>query len=131
MQALSQEEWAEVMARFVNHLGKAVGDTYDKLFKESEDVSTPVRAEPLASLLADGIMGLLAAYNTLNAKEAQNMKGVEQFDIIGLFTQEMFTRLTELGYTTIIDGQADPEAYKKAVDAMDIANTPSEGSTKH
>lgn len=131
MRALSQKEWAEMMAEFVNELGQTVGDTYNKLFRESDEVQTPIRAEPLAALIVDGLMGLLAALNALNREEAQSLQGIEQFDFIELFTQEIFTRLTELGYTTVIDGQADPEAYKKAVDAMDTANKPPEGTTKH
>lgn len=131
MRALSKEEWAEVMAEFVNTLGEAVGETYNKLFQESEDVQTPIRAEPLAALIADGLMGLLSALNELNQKEAQAVNGVEQFDIITLFTQEMFDRLTSLGYTTVIDGQADPEAYEQAIGAMDAASKPPEGTTKH
>lgn len=131
MRVLSQDEWAEVMARFVTKLGKASQETYDELFKESDEVAVPVRAAPLASMICDGVMGLLNALNTLNQTEAQTFKGVEQFDIIEMFTQEIFSRLTDLGYTTVIDQMADPEAYKQAVDAMNTANTPPEGTSKH
>lgn len=125
MKALSRQEWAEIMARFVTKIGQAAHETYEELCDSDHEVKEPIRAEPFSSMLADGVIGMLTMLNDLNKKEVENNAGVEKFDVVQLFTQEMFIRLTNLGYTTAIDQKFDPEAYDKAIEAVKSVEKPS------
>lgn len=133
MRTLSQEEWGEIMGRFITKLGHAAQAAYQELHTGSPDsaVALPVRAEPFAAMLCDGVLGFLSSLNALNEQEAKDIPGVDKFDIIELYAQEMFSRLTALGYTTAIEENTNPDAYEKASEAIDEANKPPKGTSKH
>jgi len=131
MRTIADTDWVEIIGAYVHKMGQATHEAYEALYQEGDGVKQPINAIPLAALLSDGVLGFLASLNDLNKKEAGPDTGVDRFDIIKLFTNELFIRLTDMGYTTCVNGGENPDEYKQVLEAMDNANAAVKDALKH
>lgn len=127
---VDKDRWSEVMGQFVVQLAVLTRNIYFELFADRMEEDKFIDAEPLCSMLSDGVLALLAMLNETN--EADNESGFTtvKFDVIPLFLQELLMRTSSLGYTVGIDGQLDPKAYKQAMDALEEIMKPPEGEPR-